>query len=234
MTFANLNESMEGMDSGVKGKWLHGTVTENADPLNLDRVQASIPGLLDPNQGEVPWLMPFKMSPFGCGATWGVYGVPAIGSDVKVWFQDGRTEYGMYMSELVKANSEFPSGTAWGFVDPDGNKLRVEGQHVQFHSGSGVVIDIDAAGKLTITTPSDCEVNCGGDATVNANSGTVNIPETTWTGNLAVYGNLDVHGYSHMTGNIDLTGTFTNNGINMTIHHHGGVHSGGDISGTPE
>jgi phage baseplate assembly protein gpV len=62
------------------------------------------------------------------------------------------------MSIQTKKNDDFPSGTSWGFKDPAGNTLKVEGKHVNFTSASGVVVDIDANGKLSISAPSDIDI----------------------------------------------------------------------------
>src|ERR1700693_5312455 len=92
-----INEaSMDELEEG----YLVGTVIANNDPLGLNRVQVTIPDILDSNQGPVPWIGPHAYSPFGQGSGYGVYGSPAVGSEVKVKFQEGKANYGFYEASL--------------------------------------------------------------------------------------------------------------------------------------
>lgn len=66
---------------------LCGTVTNVVDPKGLHRVRANIPGIAEP---ESDWLFPITMG--GGGPQRGGHVVPAVGSDVCVWFHMGDPE----------------------------------------------------------------------------------------------------------------------------------------------
>lgn len=173
MSFDTLQETKSLVD-GYAGIWIKGTVKNNVDPNNMDRVQIEVPGLYESGLGELPWVGPLKLSSFGIGDGYGVYGTPKIGSDVIVWLQDGDPNYPVYMHVQTKANDTFPSGTSWGFQDPDGNQLLVQGKDVKFTSGGGLVFHIADNGDLTVTAPS------GGHATFNIDNVTYNSQNVTF------------------------------------------------------
>ena len=185
--FDTLHNALD-MVEGYKGKYFLGKVTTNVDPKNLDRIKASVVGLYDPNLGDIPWIGPIKNSPFGFGESYGIYGTPAIGSDVLILLQDGDPHYPLYMHVQLSANGAFPSGSSWGFKDPAGNTLNVQGNVVNFTSASGVVINIDASGKLAITTVSDCALSVGGNLSATV-SGDATV---TTTGNASISSSVKV------------------------------------------
>lgn len=61
-----------------------GVVTNIADPMGLHRVKAIIPGIIEP---ESDWLYPLTAG--GGSPQRGGHVVPAVGSDVAVWFHNG-------------------------------------------------------------------------------------------------------------------------------------------------
>lgn len=62
----------------------HGVVIDNADPLKLQRVKVRVDGIVD----ETDWAYP--IGPAGGGSKGrGHFDVPAVGSDVCVWFHRG-------------------------------------------------------------------------------------------------------------------------------------------------
>jgi len=201
--FDTLDHNLE-LKAGYGGRYLHGTVVNNQDPLNRDRIQVRIPSLYDPDEGEIPWIGPAKVSPFGVAKDWGVYGAPAVNSDVLVLLQDGNPHYPMYVAGLQRyANSEFVSGTHWGFKDPQGNKFRVNlvTKEVIFEAAAGVNIVITPNGQLSVFAV--------GPATLTAPSFTMN-------------------------GDVHTIGALTNNGVNVGSDHvHADVKTGSDISGVP-
>lgn len=153
--FDTLDNNLELRDD-YKGRLFLGVVTDNKDPLNMDRVQVSVLGLYDPNSGSVPWCGPLKISPFGISKDWGVYGAPAIGSDVLILLQDGDAHYPMYLSIQRAAQAGFVSGTNWGFVDPFKNRLNFDlaTGAIQFVAAAGVTINISKDGALDVTAKS--------------------------------------------------------------------------------
>lgn len=201
MSFDTLSENLFLID-GLGNKWLKGTVVQNVDPKNLDRIQVSIPGLYDPDLGDVPWCGPVKLSPFGFGSGYGVFGTPVIGSDVAVTLQGGDQHYPLYMHIQCFANpDEFPSGQAWGFKDLQGNKLVVAGKDIQFQSGGGFMVHIDQDGNITTTVPA-------------GKTATFNVPHVVW--NVTDYKINATHDIDFVTAEtFTVTGAANINGVTI-------------------
>lgn len=158
MSFNSVNDKMDqAQQDASEDNYVLATVTDNNDPLGLNRIKVSAKGLFDPEQGEQPWIGAHAYSPFGQGSDFGVYGAPALGSKVKVKLQDGDVNQAQYeASAYVKAdaNPKFASPKTWGYKDPSGNELFVnmETQDWQFTHSSGDVVNYTAAGDLTTLT----------------------------------------------------------------------------------
>lgn len=216
--FDTLNNALFLIDSNGD-KWFKGKVKTNVDPLNLDRIQATVPGLFDPDLGDIPWIGPCKLSPFGFGSGYGVFGTPAVGSDVAVCLQGGDPHYPMYMHIQCFANpGEFPSGTTWGFKDPAGNKLVVTGKEWHFTTGGGYDLDVDPSGNFTLSTPDDTNgffhiphvVFNTTDLTINATSNVhIVSPQTTIDGAVTINGDTNINGVtiSQSGGNVFMPGS---------------------------
>lgn len=170
MSFDTLNSQLELFTDYGSGKFFLGKVYDNKDPLNLDRIRASVPGLYDPDLGETPWIGPVKFSPFGTGDTWGVYGTPALDSNVLILLQDGDPHYPMYFSVQTKENTEFPSGECWGFQDPLGNKVKFDLStgEISFTTSTGVSVDVDMSGNVSVVSPGNISANANGSVSVTS------------------------------------------------------------------
>lgn len=257
MSFDPLNNNLFMVDS-LGNKWLRGKVKTNVDPLNLDRIQATVAGLYDPDLGPIPWIGPLKESPFGFGDGWGTYGNPAVGSDVAILLQDGNASYPVYMHIQCFPNGAFPSGTSWGFQDPAGNQLLVKGKDVKFTTGGGFIFHIDQAGSFVLTVPD------GGSGvmnvpnfTLNSDTATINATNLNTNAILTQVGNVNMNGVTidttgdvlipgsllvvggvvfdslvaFLTG-VDITGPATNNGHNIgALHKHLNGTATGGITG---
>lgn len=162
-------------DSGYK----IGVVIANVDPDGLGRIQCRVPNLFEPSQGPVPWIGPSRLSPFGQGPGFGVYGSPAIGAVVRIHLQDDDGHYPVYISDEYiqpNANATYASPNTWGFVDPSGNKLFVNMAtgDWQFTHKSGSSMFYNNAGDINLTVHNNLNINITGNATIAA-SGTVHI-----------------------------------------------------------
>lgn len=230
--FDTLNSALD-LAANYRGTMFHGVVVSTADPLNLDRVQARVPGLYDPDLGDIPWIGPIKYSPFGCGASWGVYGVPAVGSDVQILLQDGDPNYPVYQHLQRTANSNFPSGSSWGFIDPNGNMLRFKDDgDIILQATAGVTIHISPNGSLSIVTEGSTEITSGGSTSITTSGST-----TIQSGGAVSIDAPAVNISSDVTvsGSMSVGGSVTNAGVNIgSTHVHSGVRSGPNLSGTPE
>lgn len=183
MSFDTLNSSMD-MLPEYQGQLLRGKVVDNNDPLNLGRIKVSVPNLYDPGLGELPWCGQMKFSTFGQGPTWGVFGSPAVGSDVLILLQNGDPHHPVFISMQSTLDAEFPSGGAsWGFRDPYGNVLKVlANESVEFRAVAGVTFTVSPSGDLTVTAQGNTTVNTSGNTTVNTSGDT----SVSTGGNLSV------------------------------------------------
>jgi hypothetical protein len=131
-----------------------GVVTNVNDPLDLMRIQCKVPGLYDPDLGDVPWCGPIKDSPFGFGSGYGVYGYPQMGSTVLIELQGGDEHKPLYRTipTAQDPNGNFSGPNQWGFQDPSGNILVVDmaaGTWKWQHS-SGDYVTYDKTGKMNV------------------------------------------------------------------------------------
>lgn len=226
MSFQPLNQNLEQTQDDYSGVYFLGKVISNEDPLNLDRIKATVPGLYDDSTGELPWIGPIKSSPFGQGANWGVHGSPAVGSDVVIRLQNGDTHHPVYQHIKAKADPEFVSGESWGYKDPFGNKFRcLSSGLVELVARSGVSITITPDGQLNITASGDITASTNGalrlssvgETTLRAEALTVS-GNTTFKDNVYINGGLGVDGDSTMSGHMSV-GTIESNGVNIGSTH---------------
>jgi len=187
----SLNDRLaEAVADSADDGYIIGVVVNNVDPEGLGRVQVSIPQLFDPGQGDLPWVGPTKKSPFGQGATWGVYGSPAINSEVAIRFQNNDPHYGLCEYDLYSkgsANPKFADPHTWGFKDPGGSELFVNYQTGQweFTHQSGLTLKYDQTGNATENIPGMLSITVTTDTTIKS-GGTITLdaPSTETTGNL--------------------------------------------------
>ncbi len=183
MSFDTLNSALDFMPD-YKGTLFQGVVVNNNDPENLGRIQASIPNMYDPGVGELPWIGPDKFSSFGQGATWGVFGSPAVGSDVLILFQNGDPHFPVYRTYQAHPDNEFPSGGAsWGFRDPYGNVFKcLSDKTVQLRCVGGVTFTVSPNGDLSVTATGNMSVSTQGNTSITTEGNT----SITTGGNMSV------------------------------------------------
>lgn len=209
MTFSSTNEKVNEAlaDSEDKG-YLIGTVIDNEDPDGMNKVRVNVPNLMVGDKDGLPWIAPLPYSPFGIGASHGVYGSPQIGDLVAVKFQEGNIYYGFAEGSLLpksNANAKFKSPKTWGFKDPDGNELFVdiENHKWEFVTHTGTSIKHNANGDLNVHIVRDEITDIVRDST------------TTIGGKLhiTVTGNVDITAHANLTatvtGNTSVTTTGT-------------------------
>jgi phage baseplate assembly protein V len=109
---------------------------------------------------------------------------------------------------------------------------------VTFSDGTKVVYD-RATSLLEVSCVGDVIIKCV-NATVEASSSvTIDTPESTFTGNVQVDGNLGVNGDATSQGSLNVQGTIKSDTevqagvIKLTSHKHTGVQPGGGITATP-
>lgn len=157
--------------------YLVGTVVNVSDPLNLGRVQATVPGMFE---GSIlPWIAPIVQSPFGSGNQFGFFGSPQVGSKITVELQDGDAHKPLYTGGWrgpTDTPPEFIDPTIWGFKDPTGNTLVVNSSNITLTSALGVVLSFTGL-DLTITSPGSINATAMGAINLNT-SGTANLRAT--------------------------------------------------------
>ncbi|QDH83675.1 hypothetical protein [Achromobacter phage Motura] len=241
----SLNENMEASGDGTDRRYL-GRVTAYEDPAGQNRFQADIQGEF--GEGEKPLIGRVHQSPFGIGPGFGVYGSPAPGSLAVMSFQDGDKNYGMLEGFMISAsdvNPEFRDGKVWGYVDPNGTKLKVDtrNQTYEFVHVSGTEYQIDASGNLTMHTvggktvqiDQNLNIHVNGNASIVSDgqmyikgSDAVIDCNTTINGNLQVNGNASIQRRLSYFGG--LTGRNTYGGGGDAADIQGNVlHSNGSI-----
>jgi Type VI secretion system/phage-baseplate injector OB domain/Gp5 C-terminal repeat (3 copies) len=171
MSTNSVNDRLEeATEDGKYEGYVIGTVTENNDPKGIARIQIKIANVLDTDQGPVPWCLPSKHSPFGQGSGYGVYGSPAVGSPVRITFQNGDPHYPVYEADeylTAHANPKFKDPKTWGFKDPGGSELFVnyDTGAWEFTHQSGLSLKYDGDGNLTQYIPGDQTETIDGDQT---------------------------------------------------------------------
>lgn len=173
-------------------------VTDNADPLKLGRVKASIPGYIK----ETGWAYPLGTSGGG-EAGLGTYSVPAVGAEVSVSFADGDVNSPRYISGhwgLTQGLSDIPRA-ALAALDESGadqasliyacetprfevvhdsraNKSRFyirAKQKGENMNGNAIMIELDETnGTIGISAPAGITIRSHGAIALEANQITLN------------------------------------------------------------
>ena len=182
MSFSTTSVQMNDSEDYL-GKLLEGTVIDIDDPEGTDRVKATVPGLYSSAE-DCPWIGPAKKSPFGSGSGFGTFGPPQLGSTLIIELQDGDQHYPIYHGSLLKSSHKTAEQKskfhprAWGFEDPDHNRLVVDlaAHTTTFTSSSGVQFHISASGSLTVTVPQNVDTTVGGNLTASiSGNATLNV-----------------------------------------------------------
>jgi hypothetical protein len=222
MGFHSVNDVIQHAENYGQGYYV-GTVTANNDTVGIGRIQASVAGLFDPEQGEVPYIGPLKDSPYGFGTgpkgPYGVYGMPQVGSTIKVELQNGDEHKGLYTT-LITAQSAhhwFNTPSRWGYVDPQGNSLQVDmsagtwtwthqsGDSIAYDGSGDVVRVVKGSEADQITGNSTNTVGGGITFNVTGNA-TINCQEFNLSARGAANYSASVHNF---TGPIDGSSTIT-------------------------
>lgn len=177
-------------NTSLAGLFIPAKVINNDDPLHQERVQIRVPVMHDAtDDADLPWAYPVKIKLQGSTSSVGAVGIPVNGTDVIVVFQQGNKHEPLYIGTLTTGEDliaelleDYPH--TWGFKDAAGNLLKVNTAANTFHfkTGSNVVIDTNADGKLSITVPDDVVINADGNAVI----------ETSGNATLTVGGNTTI------------------------------------------
>jgi uncharacterized protein involved in type VI secretion and phage assembly len=121
------------------GKY-RGFVSDNADPDNLGRLRANVPGLLGTEQ--TGWALP--CAPYGGGSEQGVFAIPDVGAGVWIEFEGGDLSYPIWVGTWWSSGEVPESATPDKKVikTKSGNKIVLDDT-----SGSEVIEISDASGS---------------------------------------------------------------------------------------
>lgn len=165
------------------------------------------------------------------------------------WYQEINTHEKLITTQTNKNDGE-PFAYTQQINAKDGNVVVVAddiGNYIQLTSGDQHIILETAAGARFELLKEDISMTCrnfdllaSGKVSVKGQSGGVNIPETSWVGNVAMKGNLAITGNMTGTaggtytfnGNVVTNGNITNNGKSIgDQHRHDSVQSGPSTTG---
>lgn len=164
-----------------RGHIFIGIVRFNNDPLRLERIKVSIPGVFDsPNEAELPWVAPLAEGPIPNGSGFGSFGlVPPVGSKVFVQFQHGNPLYPVYYGSpivqgdrVAEANVNYPN--RYGWRDPRGNVFYVDttegGNVIRLEHASGTTVTINNDGRVTVQSVEEVQVISEGNMLLQSNA----------------------------------------------------------------
>ena len=109
MTFTNVLREAD--DRSIANKVMQGWVTNNKDPMKLQRIQVRVHDLHDEIvDADLPWFVPDQMSASSGAANIGDHGpIPPVGT--KVWVQfgpDGTQYHGTYGGGVATTQNQIP------------------------------------------------------------------------------------------------------------------------------
>jgi hypothetical protein len=229
-SLSSTNEQVDNaFDDDADTNYLVGVVVDNEDPLGINRIKVTVPNMFSGDPQDLPWIGPLPHSPFGIGSGYGVYGSPAIGSEVAIKLQNNDAHYGILEGSLLtvkNANPKFKSPKRWGFKDPDGNELFVdmENHAWEFTTHTGTFIKHDAEGNLNIHVTQDEVRHVTRDQTttvdrnVKLTVGGNMVVEVTGDMQATVSGNaaVNVSGSTDLTSGGDTSVTASNANVDAT------------------
>jgi uncharacterized protein involved in type VI secretion and phage assembly len=154
------------------GKY-RGTVANNADPMQMGRLQAQVPDVL----GDTPssWALPcFPVA----GPQMGQYVIPPVGAGVWVEFEQGDQNYPVWTGCWYGSSAEVPTLALGGRPDSPNMVLQTTGQHTILLSdvpgGAGITLRT-AAGATLVINDSGILISNGKGATISLSGNTVTV-----------------------------------------------------------
>lgn len=132
-----------------------GEVVDNEDPKKLGRVKCTISGIFEGDIANLPWIFKRKESQNS-------FDVPEIGTILEVRFptEDIYTPfyYGLWENSTTiddDFSEDYPN--TYGFKDSTGTKVVINKtqETFKFEHSSGIKMEMDKDGNLTMTIPKD-------------------------------------------------------------------------------
>lgn len=163
-----------------------GSVVANNDPDMLGKIKVIIPGIMEGEVNQLPWIRRKQDTAF-CGINCEIFDVPEIGSIVEVrWNYDENTP--MYSGAPM--SKKHTSGIFTNNYPHEGG-IKFGKMYIKFDKGTNLMtisngecfIVCDPMGNIALTSKGNLEFTTQGDCNINA----IN---TNVSGNLNVKGDL--------------------------------------------
>ena len=137
-----------------------GTVENNIDPMQLGRIQVSVPSVL--GEGRMSWAMPCV--PYA-GPGVGFFAIPPTGANVWVEFEGGDIDYPIW------------SGCFWGIGEVPAMPAIAEMKILKTDMGTITINDLPGVGGITIetTTGMKIEITALGIEIYNGQGGSIKL-----------------------------------------------------------
>ena len=137
-----------------------GTVENNIDPMQLGRIQVSVPSVL--GEGRMSWAMPCV--PYA-GSGVGFFAIPPVGANVWIEFEGGDPDYPIW------------SGCFWGVGEVPAMPAIAEMKVLKTDMGTITINDLPGVGGITIetTTGMKIEINAIGIEITNGQGGSIKL-----------------------------------------------------------
>lgn len=142
-------------------------VEDNMDPLKLGRVRARVYPMFSSVEAEfLPWAVPAMALFEGAGVGIGSFCVPAIGTNVWVFFEMGDHNQPVYFAEAPDAIKGLPASIVTNypnrkvFKTSGGIEIIVDDTALQIRVNhpTGTYILVDTTGKVTVSAVADAAV----------------------------------------------------------------------------
>ena len=137
-----------------------GTVENNIDPMQLGRIQVSVPSVL--GEGRMSWAMPCV--PYA-GSGVGFFAIPPVGANIWVEFEGGNPDYPIW------------SGCFWGVGEVPAMPAIAEMKILKTDMGTITLNDLPGVGGITIETITGMkiEINALGIEITNGQGGSIKL-----------------------------------------------------------
>lgn len=140
-----------------------GKVLDNSDSEKLGRIKVEVVGIFSGiTSAYLPWAVPGLPLFCGAGSGFGWFGVPAVGSWVWCFFEEGDYQQPVYFSEAPDGIHGFPTDDGYpdsrGFVTPGGHSFVLDDNGaitVHHKDGASIVLSAErlvlSIGSTSIT-----------------------------------------------------------------------------------
>ena len=152
-------------------------VVDNNDPEHLQRIKCVIPGIIEGETKDLPWIFPQTQAYLGGRIDSSIFIIPEIGSEVVVTWANPQDIYHCYYIGRHPSKATSPQNPfledypeTYGFIDKVVEWLRVnkKSPFVEFFRKDQSWIKLEKDGSLHINLPKDLIITLGGQLQIDA------------------------------------------------------------------